>query len=88
MGQEWLNASTGMPGFIELELVRPFKIKIVRQVVSRLGHKCKHVLLTIQLTSSLFSIVKACHVFLHWLWCRIAYQGCGDGLQIKDIVLV
>lgn len=24
-GQEWLNASTGMPGFIELELVRPFK---------------------------------------------------------------
>lgn len=27
-------------------------------------------------------------MFLHWLWCRIAYQGCGDGLQIKDIVLV
>lgn len=27
MGQEWLNASTGMPGFIELELVRPFKKK-------------------------------------------------------------
>lgn len=26
-GQEWLNASTGMPGFIELELVRPFKNK-------------------------------------------------------------
>lgn len=58
MGQEWLNATAGMPGIIELELGRSGK-NLVRQVwcPERDTRKCKHVLLTIQLTSSLFSIV-------------------------------
>lgn len=62
MGQEWLNATAGMPGIIELELGRSGlkkTKKLVRQVwcPERDPQKCKHVLLTIQLTSSLFSIV-------------------------------
>lgn len=36
-GQEWLNASTGMPGFIELELVRPFKHKNSQAGVVQIG---------------------------------------------------
>lgn len=46
----------GMPGILEVELCRAGKFSKAG-VVSRVRHKCKHALLTIQLTSSLFSIV-------------------------------
>lgn len=61
-------------GIIELELGRsgPRFSQAKVWCPERDARNCKHVLLTIQLTSSLLSIVKACHVFLHWLWCRRA----------------
>lgn len=75
MGQEWLNASTGMPGVLELELGRPVLKKEKKgkkkkkkrnskaDFVSKKNktQKCKRVLLTIQLTSSfLYCISLSC----------------------------